>query len=89
MREMTDKTIIVKCGECSVEATGIDAMMSHILDFHTEYSPVEARNFAEIWTEGAHHKYEDVQREETEDGFSRGFNRAKERSIEADAFPNK
>jgi hypothetical protein len=57
--QMTDATIIVVCGECNAEATGVDAMMSHILDFHTNYTPVEARNFAEQWTEDAHDAYHD------------------------------
>jgi hypothetical protein len=80
--QMTDKTITVRCGECDVEATGVDAMTSHILDFHTNYSPVEARNFAEQWTEDAHDEY----RDNLHDYY---LHQDLDRSVEADAFPRK
>lgn len=79
--QMTDKTIIVKCGECDIEATGVDTMTAHIIDHHPEYSAVEARNFAEQWTEDAHHEYEVGFCHYNED---RAFERKLDRVVTAD-----
>lgn len=54
MSELTDKDVPITCPECNVLEEGVDAMMSHILDFHPEYTPVEAANTARRWADAAY-----------------------------------
>lgn len=54
MSEFTDKNIPVFCSECNIMEEGVDAMMSHILDFHPDYSPEEAATFARKWADDSY-----------------------------------
>lgn len=54
----TDATIEIDCSECNVQITGVDAMMSHILDFHPQYSPVDAATYARLWADAAYEREE-------------------------------
>jgi len=52
----TNETILISCAECSpdVYVEGLSKMISHIIDFHKEYSLEEAEIYAKIWLENAY-----------------------------------
>lgn len=54
MNGFTDKNIPISCSECNVLEEGINAMMSHLLDFHPDYSPAQAANTAQRWANEAY-----------------------------------
>lgn len=55
---MTDETIEINCPECNAYTTGIDAMTTHIIDFHANYTPQEAIAYAQCWAATAHEEKE-------------------------------
>ena len=59
----TDETIIIECAECNAEAVGLNGMLSHIMDFHTNYSPIDAVKNAQDWMEAAYLREEESIRE--------------------------
>ena len=79
---LTDKTIEIECPECGSDEIGVDAMLSHILDFHNDYSPAEAVNFARLWADASYDEAEQFEKDYNDD-------RKLDKAISADTFPNK
>ena len=78
----TDDTIDIECGECSEKVQGFSAMVAHIFDKHSEYSKDEQQVFAMAWLEDAYEREEENEKNYNED-------RALDKAIHTDAFPNK
>lgn len=53
MSEPRDEFIPISCGECGAYSEGLNATISHIIDFHPKYSLTEAKDYAEDWLETA------------------------------------
>lgn len=63
MREPTDKTIEILCGECDQNFTrtyevGIQNMIRHIREAHPQYSLLEADEFATRWAEESYDRWD-------------------------------
>lgn len=79
----TDATIEIKCNECGELAIGVKEMEEHINKKHsTQYSPLDAKFYAQDWCEHAHDAMEEFLRDY-------GEQRKLDQSIEADRAPNK
>lgn len=46
-------TIPITCPEDNTKAVGVNAMFSHIIEFHKDYDPPEAMRHAKLWAEEA------------------------------------
>ena len=85
--EVSDKNMEILCGECDANfqehfEVGPNAMTAHILAEHPSYSPIEAPRYAQSWLESSRERWEQFQSDYADD-------RKLDRSIHADAFPDK
>lgn len=49
----------IECGECDFGTEdGLQAMVQHVLDTHTGYTPEQAQQYAESWLEDAYEREE-------------------------------
>lgn len=55
---MTMTSVEVTCPECEDVITGYFGMVHHIRTKHTDYTPIQALDFAKEWTEDAYLKQE-------------------------------
>jgi len=83
--EMTDKNVTIVCPECigtHIEE-GIEDMVQHVMNVHAHiYSYEEAADYVRRWAEDAYDQFDDW-------NYKHRNDRDLDRSIDADAFPDK
>ena len=53
-----ESPVWINCSECDFGTEEIQGMIQHILDTHPQYTPDEAKTYAEIWQESAYEQQE-------------------------------
>lgn len=68
----TDANIIIRCSECRDHTEqGIQDMILHILEYHPQYSPLEADTYALKWLDAAYDEL-DLQEEKMTKAYRNG-----------------